>query len=166
MKKTFLIFSLILTLMLGGCSSTDKYVATIQNTTMNGSSHTYEEVFNNFFANPTWEHFTSTDEQEVVEFTGKCIYDNQEVEATIQFVITNETDDYLEWEASYLSFNDVSQSLLMLGALFETAIQEYPVKDEGKQNDTIIYEEKSTATNGLSESQLIKIDKGEVIGSG
>ena len=68
MKKTLLIVSLILTLVLGGCSGSDKYVSTIQNTTMNGSSHTYEEVFNNFFANPTWEHFTSTDGKICADF--------------------------------------------------------------------------------------------------
>ena len=144
MKKIFLTVVLIASLILSGCSavdslsddiydqvsnvtqSTNKYIMTIQSAKMNGSSHTYKEVFDNFFSYPTWKHFTSTEGQEVVEFTGKCMYDNQNVKAKIQFVITNETADYLEWEASYLSFNDVSQSLLMLGALFEAAIQEYP----------------------------------------
>ena len=105
--------------------STDPYVVTIQNANMNGTEYTYKEVFDNFFAYPTWKHFTSDDGQEVVEFTGECTYDNQQVKALVQFLITSETDDYIEWEATYLSFNNVSQPMIMLSALFEKAIIEY-----------------------------------------
>lgn len=102
----------------------DVYIKTIQNAEMTGTTHTYKEVFDNFFAYPTWTRFTSDTDQEVVEFTGECLYDGQQVKAKIQFLITEETDDYISWEATYLSFNDVTQNRLMLSALLEKAIEE------------------------------------------
>jgi hypothetical protein len=98
---------------------TDVYVATITNAYMNGTSYTYDEVFSNFFSFPIWTHFTSSDGQEVVEFKGNCTYDNEPVRAKIQFVITYETEESISWEASYLSFNNVNQPLIMLAALME-----------------------------------------------
>ncbi len=130
--------------------STDKYVVTIQNANMNGTTHTYKDVFDNFFAYPTWKHFTSDDGQEVVEFTGECTYDNQNVKALIQFAITNENGDYLEWETRYLSFNNVSQPLIMLAALLEKAVLEY----ENKAAREIEIKNDSA---DLSEKELIKV---------
>ena len=141
--KKILLLVMIGVMLLSGCSavdsvsddivdqvtnvvqSTDKYVMTIQNANMNGTTYTYKDAFSNFFAYPTWKHFTSDDGREVVEFTGECTYDNQNVKALIQFVITNETEDYLEWETTYLSFNNVSQPLIMLSALLDKVVEEY-----------------------------------------
>ena len=86
---------------------------------MLGYNFTDEKAFSNFFAHPKWKHFTSDDGVEVVEFTGDCTYDDQEVRALIQFQITDESNGYISWEATYLSLNNVSQSLLMLDGLFE-----------------------------------------------
>ncbi len=145
MKKILVLF-LSAAMLLSGCSSlenlsedivdqvsnvvqsNDKYVVTVQNATLNDTSYTYKEVFNNFFAYPTWKHFTSTEGEEVVEFTGECTYDGQQVKAKIQYVITNETEDYLEWETAHFSFNNVSQSFIMLSALMEKAVSEYENK--------------------------------------
>ena len=143
MKKTILSFLLVLMLLLSGCATGDSivdevvdqvtsvaqseepHILTIQSAEMNGTSHTYKEVFDNFFAYPTWKYFIGENGEKVVEFTGECLYDEQQVKARIQFVITNETEDYMEWDTTYLSFNDVSQNLFMLSALLETAVEEY-----------------------------------------
>ena len=99
--------------------SDDSYVKTIKSAKMLGYNFTYEKAFSNFFAHPKWKHFTSDDGVEVVEFTGDCTYDDQEVRALIQFQITDESNGYISWEATYLSLNNVSQPLLMLDGLFE-----------------------------------------------
>ena len=143
MKNKQIVAVVLIALMLGGCASTDQiaddfvdyayelaqdndvYVETIKSTKMPGYSCTYNQAFSNFFAYPKWKHFTSDTGDEVVEFTGECEYDGQQVKALIQFTITNEYDNYIEWEASYLSFNNVSQNILMLGALLEKTAEEY-----------------------------------------
>lgn len=103
----------------------DAYVTAVQNAVITGYSCTYNEAFNSFFAYPAWKHFTSDGNKEVVEFTGSCTYDNATVKAKIQFLITSEQENYVQFEASYLSFNDVSQNLLMLSTLIEKAVYAY-----------------------------------------
>ena len=146
MKKrisALLLFVVFSTVLLSGCStmdsitdevvdqvtnvvqSTDAYVMTIQNTYMNDTTYTYKDVFDNFFAYPTWKHFTSDDGQDVVEFTGDCTYDGQNVKAKIQFLITEQSEDYISWDTTYLSFNNISQPLIVLAALLEKAVEDY-----------------------------------------
>lgn len=57
----------------------------------------------------------------MVEFTGYCTYQNVDVKALIQFTL-NAADD--TFEATYLSFNDVPQSNLMLYGLIEKVFSE------------------------------------------
>jgi hypothetical protein len=63
---------------------------------------TYEEAYDNFFENPTWRYFDSTDGDEVVEFAGKCRYssdgngdeiDYNNATVYIQFVLEDEDGD-------------------------------------------------------------------------
>ncbi len=106
-------------------SNSDVYVETIQATNLEDSEYTYEEIFNDFFANPTWKHFTSEDGQEIVEFTGECTYDENEVKVTIQYLITNETETTLEWELAYFDIDGESQDLSMFDGMVKTAIESY-----------------------------------------
>lgn len=108
--------------------SPDPYIESIKSANMTGYDFTYNQAFSNFFANPKWSHFTSDDGFEVIEFTGNCEYDNQQVKALIQFKITKEIDDYVEWEINYLSFNNVSQNIIMLSALLQKTAEEYMLK--------------------------------------
>ena len=91
---------------------------------------TYADAFENFFGSPTWTYFRGTQERsnaehDVVEFTGTCLYRDSEVKARIQFVLS---EDGKTFEATYLSFNDVPQSKLILNALIEKAFSEYQSK--------------------------------------
>ena len=51
---------------------------------------TYEEAYDNFFANPQWRGFEADDGSEVVEFSGECTYYDEEAKVYIQFVIEDE----------------------------------------------------------------------------
>ena len=108
---------------------------------------TYEEAFENFFSTPTWQYFVGTQEGpdddgdgepdytvenvDVVEFTGGCLYADVEVTALIQFVLDEEAGTF---QPTYLSFNDVPQSMLMLGGLMETVFTQ--AVEDGVGNGT------------------------------
>ena len=84
---------------------------------------TYGEAFETFFVGPTWEYFEGSTEDsdevsDVVEFTGYCTYEGVKVLALVQFTL--DMDDRT-FEATYLSFNDVPQTELMLLALIDAA---------------------------------------------
>lgn len=97
---------------------------------------TYQEAFEKFFSYPTWKYFTGTKEGpdedgdgradyteeniDIVEFTGYCMYQETEVKALIQFTVDKEAGTFT---ATYLSFNEVPQSTLMLYALLEKAFE-------------------------------------------
>lgn len=104
---------------------------------------TYEEAFENFFGSPTWKYFKGThegpdddgdgkpdyteDNIDVVEFTGKCTYQDVEVKALIQFTLDEDGETF---DATYLAFNDVPQSMLMLHGLFEKVFEPYTATGE------------------------------------
>ncbi len=81
---------------------------------------TFDEAFSHYFGDPEWNYLKAEDGSDVVEFTGRCMYDGTEVTALIQFVV-NMDDGSFEWK--YLSFNDVSQTQPMLEALIDKAFK-------------------------------------------
>ena len=88
---------------------------------------TYAEAFESFFGSPKWKFFrgktdTSSTYVDVVEFTGSCIYRDVDVDARIQFTLS---DDGKTFDATYLSFNEVPQSNLILYSLIDKAFSEY-----------------------------------------
>ncbi len=95
----------------------------------------YGDVFDEFFADPTWQYFKSTENRDIVEFTGYCTYMEQEVKARLQFILNN--DD--TFEASALSFNDVPQSKLITVTLLTKAFSEY-MKNHNMEDDAAAIE--------------------------
>lgn len=83
----------------------------------NNPDLTYEDAFQAFFGTPRWKYFHGADGQDVVEFTGDCTYQDVSVKARIQFVVDEENGTF---EATYLTFNEVPQTMLMLSGLIET----------------------------------------------
>lgn len=77
---------------------------------------TVGEAFDKFFVNPAWYSFDATTGEKVVEFSGNCFYQNVEVEAKLQFILS---DDNTSFEIGALSFNDVPQMELMKWQLIE-----------------------------------------------
>ena len=84
-------------------------------------SVTYDDAFSAFFGTPRWKYFKSEDGQDVVEFTGDCMYQEVAVKARIQFVVDEENGTF---EATYLAFNEVPQNALTLAALISKAFEE------------------------------------------
>ena len=75
-------------------------------------SATLGQMADAFMANPSWSDFASTTGGTVVELIGGITFDSADVEALIQFELSGSS-----FEASYLSFNQVSQNQLMLSSL-------------------------------------------------
>lgn len=81
----------------------------------------YGEAFDYFFSDPTWEYFLSTDDEDVVEFTGDCTYLDTPVTACIQFTLDTEASTF---EITYVDFNGVPQTTAMWSALVNKAFSE------------------------------------------
>lgn len=105
--------------------NTDVYEQTIQESILDDSSYTYKEVFNGFFANPIWEHFTGDENQEIVEFTGECSYQEKDVKVTVQYLITNETEASVEYELIYFDIDGEPQDLTTFEEMISAAIESY-----------------------------------------
>ena len=113
-KQTIVVLILCFVMLLGGCAREDKYVASVKTGhAVNYPAVTIGEAFEKFFADPKWSHFKSNAGQEVVEFTGKCKYQEVDVTAKIQFVFKDEKS----FETQFLSFNDIPQNMLVMGVL-------------------------------------------------
>lgn len=118
--------------------SEDEHVLAVKGATSTSyPGRTYGEAFDSFFGSPTWKYFVGTQEGpdedgdgkpdyekkdiDVVEFTGYCTYDDVEVKAKIQFSLDMKNGTF---DAVYLSFNDVPQSMLMLEGLLDTVFED------------------------------------------
>lgn len=91
----------------------------------------YGDVFDEFFASPTWKYFNATSGEEVVEFTGYCTYHDVKVKARLQFILNK---DGKTFETGALSFNDVPQSKLitigMIYKAFSNYIEKHNIKED------------------------------------
>ena len=130
--NSLLIVTLLASMLLTGCSgsSSDDATAFLDDTvnsflgdSANVSSvkdayltscpnATLGQMADAFMANPSWSDFASTSGGTVVELTGGITYDGADVEALIQFDLTGSN-----FEAVYLSLNEISQNKLMLSGL-------------------------------------------------
>ena len=98
-----------------------QYISTVKEATIADTEITYGEAFDEFFTNPKWEHFISDQDEHVVEFTGGCIYLEEEAETTLQFVFP----DVNTFELYYLDFNGELQPDLMKAALLSVILDTY-----------------------------------------
>ena len=109
----------------------NKYVQMVKNgyrTDNPGLS--YEKAFNGFFGTPRWMYLKADTGEDVVEFTGDCMYMDVQVKAKLQFVVDEDNGTF---KATFLSFNEVPQNMLNLAALIEKAFEtddEISVNDE------------------------------------
>lgn len=127
--------------LLGNSSSEDSHITLVKG----GSpfaypDRTYGEAFDAFFDSPSWTYFEGTDDygesQDIVEFTGKCIYQDVEVEVCLQFILDMDNGSF---ETSYLSFNDVPQNILMLAGLMEAVFANEDLNTVASSSDDDSY---------------------------
>lgn len=113
---------LVILLLVGIFAGENEYVSVVKNGTFNDYPDVLiGEAVDDFFSNPKWKYFVSDDDFNVVEFTGRCSYDNADVDVLLQFMVYE--DD--TFELSYFSMNDISQNLFMVSGLIEKVIGEY-----------------------------------------
>lgn len=78
-----------------------KYIDMVQNSSpkaLSDSGISYKEAFDRYFSNKKWKYFKSKDQEDVVEFNGKGIYDGKESDVEIQFILTEKSENtyYIE----------------------------------------------------------------------
>lgn len=101
---------------------------------------TYGDAFEEFFSNCKWEYFKSTEGQNVVEFTGNCMYDNENATVLIQFLIY-----YDEGRAKFhtMLINDEPQTNLVWSVLIEKVFNDF---DSGADSNALMLEQEQEDT--------------------
>ena len=124
MKKIItLILVGCMALSIGGCSAKDtadslddtinvlntsdsKEVMEIKNGYLPFSDQvTVGEALDSFLLNPKWQYFVSTNNEQVVQCTGDCLYNDKTIEAKIQFF----SYDDGTFELNTVAFNDIER---------------------------------------------------------
>lgn len=68
----------------------DKFIQTVKDARPESfSGCTYGKAFDEFFTSPQWDYFESTNGQNVVEFTGECMYAGSPTKARMQFTVSS-----------------------------------------------------------------------------
>lgn len=113
--------------------STDEHVVGVKNGYPAAyPSITYGQAFDEFFSSPTWRYFEADSGEDVVEFTGWCTYQEAEVKARLQFILS---EDGQSFSQGALSFNDVPQSNLITSLMICKAFQDYAEKHQVTVDD-------------------------------
>lgn len=91
---------------------------------------TYGEAFESFFDKTKWKYFKSENEEDIVEFSGECTYQEAKVTATLQFILS-----YAEgtFETGYFGMNGVPQNGLMTFAIISKVFEEYSSPNESHE---------------------------------
>jgi hypothetical protein len=108
--------------LLSACGMFDVDVLTVREGSFEDYPNTtIGEAFDNFFGSSSWRSFTADSGETIVEFTGRCTYMDEEVDALLQFEIL-ENDRF---EFVHLSLNDISQNDITKWALIEKVYEGY-----------------------------------------
>lgn len=121
---------------------------------------TVGEAFEAFFAEPKWKYFKADTNEDVVEFTGYCTYQEVKVLARLQFIVDEET-----FEIGALSFNDVPQNELIKASLMskiyeneETAEVDNTLEEPMANNDLVSNEPVSVKADDQFTENIIGFD--------
>lgn len=77
-------------------------------------------AFKEFFGEPKWTSFTSTDNKEVVEFTGKCRWNGEPADFKMQFIMLKDGN----FRVGAMKINDESMNILESAAIMKKIISE------------------------------------------
>ncbi len=99
------------------------------------SDITYQQAYEYFFDSPQWRGFTADTGEEVVEFTGKCIYYDQDAQVYIQFVIEDEETFSMYYAHMKVDGETVSMGEREFLELAYTPFETYSQEVLGKELD-------------------------------
>lgn len=84
-----------------------QYIYMVQNVCPEAYSDiSYKKSFKEYFTNGKWKHFESTEQDNVVEFDGKGIYDGKESEVKIQFILTEQDENVYDIELGAIAVDE------------------------------------------------------------
>ena len=86
---------------------------------------TVGEALYSFLLNPKWQYFVSTDNYQVVQCTGECLYNDKSVEAKIQFL----SYDDGTFELHTVALNDIEQDESLIIEFFVKAYEDAGATD-------------------------------------
>ena len=110
-----LVIALVTTLSSGG--SGDKYIQMVKDGTLNGYPQmTVGEAFDGFLSSPKWESGLSDDNVRFVNVTGGALYNDEEVELAVQFIVDEKTGSF---EYNACEVDGTPQSNLVFWGLLE-----------------------------------------------
>lgn len=85
----------------------------------------YGKALDEFFDDAKWKYFKGESGEDVVEFTGYCLYQDTKVKARLQFILDMDEGTFTQ---GALSFNDVPQNNLITGTMLVKAFDQYAEK--------------------------------------
>lgn len=148
-----MIAGFLLVFGMAGCVFDDEKVSAVKNGHLSDyPAVTVGEAFDSFFASPEWKSFKSDKGKNIVEFTGKCRYQDVDVTAKMQFVVSGNK----AFEIDFFSLNDIPQNKLLLaglmGKVFEKAEKK---KTEETNKKTQATSNSSNSTTNMQAAQTL-----------
>lgn len=116
---------------------------------------TVEDVFSSFFSSMEWNYLETDTEERVVEFTGNCMYKNDEVEVKIQFLITESGED-THFEIDSLTFNNVLQEQSVIDGLLSKVFEGDMVEEYIEELESL---ETTDTVNGITIDEATRLSK-------
>ena len=135
-----LVIVVVFTLSSGGTG--DKYVQLVRDGTLEAYPQmTVGEAFNGFLSNPKWESVRSDDEVRFVNVSGGIIYDDEEAEIVVQFIVDEENESFQYYACE---INNIPQNNLVVWGLFETIYGDPSSTGSDAQGDPDLVSDKIT----------------------
>ena len=104
-----------------GSSPLNKNIQIVQNGHLDAiPNQKIGPAFKEFFGEPKWTSFTSTDNKEVVEFTGKCRWNGEPADFKMQFIMLKDGN----FRVGAMKINDESMNILESAAIMKKIISE------------------------------------------
>lgn len=113
---------------------------------------TIGEAFADFFGDPKWESFNSTDGQRVVEFTGNCSWKDEPAKCRMQFIVN---PDKRTFETGAVSINGDNLNVLETAVIMAKILGNSATEDNAS---TQVSARKTTLDIGEYISQKDKFD--------
>lgn len=121
---------------------------------------TYGAAFEAFFDNCEWEYFASEDGQDVVEFRGNCLYDNERVAVLVQFVVNKTAGSFEVWTAA---IDGEEQPLLVYSGMLMSVFESYGGESRIGQLDALPDENNSSARMESEEPAVDTVDEDNLV---